>query len=71
MQIDLYKRRSRKERSIMANTSNVGQEIYDFAASIFPYCRSITGAGVRKTLATISDAISSNAVISTPMGGGK
>ena len=54
---------------ITINTSNVGQEIYDFAASIFPYCRSITGAGVRKTLATISDAISGDTAISNQGGG--
>ena len=53
------------------NTRDVGRECYDFTASIFPFCRSITGDGVRKTLRAISDALDSNAaVISTPMGGG-
>ena len=39
-----------------------GQECYDFAASIFPYCRSITGDGVRATLKAISNAISNHTV---------
>lgn len=34
-----------------------GQRMYDFAAKIFPYCRSVTGDGVRKTLADISENI--------------
>ncbi len=46
-----------------------GQEMYDFADSIFPYCRSITGDGVRKTLEAIKTAIS-DIVINTPIGGG-
>ena len=31
-----------------------GQKMYDFAAKIFPYFRSVTGDGVRQTLADIS-----------------
>jgi len=34
-----------------------GSKMYDFAAKIFPYCRSVTGEGVRKTLADISECI--------------
>jgi aminopeptidase-like protein len=36
-----------------AHASRSGQELYDFAARLYPICRSITGAGVRKTLAII------------------
>ena len=33
--------------------SDKGQEIYDLAKRIFPYCRSITGEGVRRTFADL------------------
>ena len=36
---------------------NPGQQIWDLANSIFPYCRSITGDGVRDTLQKISKYI--------------
>lgn len=34
-----------------------GREIYNFAKQIFPYCRSITGEGVRKTIADIKSYV--------------
>ena len=34
-------------------THDVGEEIFAFAARIFPICRSITGDGVRQTLREI------------------
>ena len=34
-----------------------GQAMYDFANKIFPYCRSITGDGVRRTIADIKEYI--------------
>jgi aminopeptidase-like protein len=34
-------------------TEDIGKEIFAFAAEIYPICRSITGDGVRKTLAAI------------------
>lgn len=34
----------------MAVNVNEGQEMYDFVCKIFPYCRSLTGEGVRQTL---------------------
>jgi aminopeptidase-like protein len=34
-------------------TKNVGVQMYTFLEKMFPYCRSITGDGVRKTLADI------------------
>lgn len=37
------------------------QEMYDFAASIFHYCRSTTGDGVKKTLKTLSETTSYHA----------
>lgn len=36
---------------------NRGQAMYDLAAKIFPYCRSITGQGVRDTLADLKEYI--------------
>ena len=35
-----------------------GQRMYKFAEKIFPYCRSITGDGVRRTLSDLSEYIS-------------
>ncbi len=37
-----------------------GQRMYDFANQIFPYCRSITGEGVRKTLGDLKQYILTN-----------
>ena len=34
-----------------------GQRMYDFAGKIFPYNRSLTGEGVRQTLADIASYI--------------
>ena len=36
---------------------NIGAELYDFAASLFPICRSITGSGLRQTLQAIGARI--------------
>jgi aminopeptidase-like protein len=35
----------------------LGRELHDFAAELFPICRSITGDGMRRTLATIQSRI--------------
>ena len=37
---------------------NKGQEIYNLAETLFPICRSITGAGVRETLSVLEDYMS-------------
>lgn len=39
-----------------------GQAMWEFANFIFPFCRSITGEGVRKTLRAISDYIGQDSV---------
>jgi aminopeptidase-like protein len=39
------------------NLNAVGVELHQLAAALFPICRSITGEGVRKTLAAIVDRI--------------
>lgn len=36
-------------------TPNIGHDIFEFAAKIFPICRSITGNGVRETLREIGE----------------
>jgi aminopeptidase-like protein len=36
-----------------AGATSAGRSLYEFAARLYPICRSITGAGVRKTLALI------------------
>ena len=37
--------------------SDVGQELYGFVEKLFPICRSITGSGIRQTLASIKERI--------------
>jgi aminopeptidase-like protein len=41
------------DRSTQAADARAGQALYDFAARLYPICRSITGAGVRETLTLI------------------
>ncbi|MGB7493624.1 MAG: DUF4910 domain-containing protein [Candidatus Acidiferrum sp.] len=40
-----------------ANTEAVGRELYEFAAQLYPICRSITGEGIRETLRGIQQRI--------------
>mgnify|MGYP004643560269 FL=1 len=42
----------------MATNIYEGQEMYDFVCKIFPYCRSLTGEGVRQTLNDLREFIS-------------
>ena len=37
--------------------ARVGQELHSFAADLYPICRSITGEGIRRTLALIQERI--------------
>ena len=39
------------------NRAEIGEELHDFAAELYPICRSITGDGIRRTLALIQDRI--------------
>jgi aminopeptidase-like protein len=39
------------------NLEDIGHELHGFAAELYPICRSITGDGIRKTLAIIQDRI--------------
>lgn len=41
----------------MGQNINEGQEMYDFVCKIFPYCRSLTGEGVRCTLNDLREFI--------------
>lgn len=41
----------------MGQNVNEGQEMYDFVCKIFPYCRSLTGEGVRQTLNDLREFI--------------
>jgi len=45
-----------KEQSMMSD-NNSGIEMYNFAKKIFPYCRSLTGEGVRQTLRDLKEYI--------------
>jgi len=40
-----------------SDLAKVGQDVHRLAAELFPICRSITGDGIRKTLALIGDRI--------------
>jgi aminopeptidase domain protein len=50
----------------MCSTQDKGQDIYNLAQQIFPYCRSITGEGVRHTIADLKAYIEkdSNVILS-------
>jgi aminopeptidase-like protein len=39
------------------DTGNLGDQLHRFAADLYPICRSITGDGIRRTLAMIQDRI--------------
>jgi len=39
------------------DTYNIGKQIYDLAADLFPICRSITGEGVRRTLKSLKEIV--------------
>src|SRR5215467_8320396 len=39
------------------NPTEIGQELHDFAAKLFPICRSITGGGIRRTLALVQEKV--------------
>jgi aminopeptidase-like protein len=39
------------------NLAEIGEDLHDFAAELYPICRSITGDGIRRTLAMIQDRI--------------
>src|SRR4051812_5792352 len=55
--------------SAISKTSErtLGQQMHDFAAELYPTCRSITGDGIRQTLRRISDHIPLR-VLSVPTG---
>lgn len=40
------------------NLAEVGAELHGFARELYPICRSITGAGIRRTLSMIGDRVS-------------
>jgi aminopeptidase-like protein len=39
------------------DAAKIGQELHSFAADLYPICRSITGDGIRRTLAMVKDRI--------------
>lgn len=42
---------------VQGNSADFGHEMHRFAADLYPICRSITGNGIRQTLAMIADRI--------------
>jgi aminopeptidase-like protein len=52
----------------MDETSHPGQGMYDLAARLFPICRSLTGNGVRQTLAIIREHLPGLVVHEVPSG---
>jgi aminopeptidase-like protein len=41
----------------VGDAARIGQELHRFAADLYPICRSITGDGIRRTLAMVKDRI--------------
>jgi aminopeptidase-like protein len=39
------------------DSAKIGRDLHSFAANLYPICRSITGSGIRQTLAMIQDRI--------------
>lgn len=52
----------------MDNTKTTGQAMYELAGKMFPICRSITGNGVRQTLAIIKEHIPELEIKEVPTG---
>jgi len=46
----------------METNNNLGQEMYNLASEIFPFCRSITGDGVRETLVALGKYIGQDGI---------
>lgn len=46
----------------------VGQEMYDLVVKLFPFCRSITGNGLRETIKTIKEVLPELALHEVPTG---
>ncbi|HUE16331.1 MAG TPA: DUF4910 domain-containing protein, partial [Planctomycetaceae bacterium] len=49
-------------------TPSVGDEMYDFVAELYPICRSLTGNGVRQTLAAIRERLPAVTIHEVPSG---
>jgi len=49
-------------------TRSLGNEMHDFIAALFPICRSLTGDGVRQTLATIRERLPELVIHEVPSG---
>ncbi len=54
--------------SIAVDNTSLGQEMYDFAHLLWPINRSITGDGVRQTLAAIKEHIPNLSIFEVPTG---
>ncbi len=46
-----------QKRFDQSDTVTIGGDLYRFAADLYPICRSITGDGIRRTLAMIQGRI--------------
>lgn len=51
-----------------AAARSVGDEMYEFVAALYPICRSLTGNGVRQTLAAIRERLPALAIHEVPSG---
>ena len=52
----------------LSENPNLGEQIYEFADTLFPICRSLTGDGVRQTLGLMKDLVPKLEILAEPSG---
>ena len=52
----------------MENNNSLGSQMYEWATDLFPVCRSITGNGIRETLAYLQNILPNLSIHEVPSG---